>query len=230
MLHHMEGIDYLTYPHTPDYHKPALIIFHGYGAHCHNLYPLIHQIDAEVQWYFPNGLYPAVMGEPDTRTWFPIKAEHMQHLMEHREQATYGQLEPPGFSNSLSQMQHFISHLLTQHASALLAGFSQGAMILPHLAAQIPQIKGMLLFSTNLMHKKGLEQHAAKTALQDMPFLQSHGQEDHILSFTQAERDFAYLRDQWGCSGTFTRFTGGHEIPAVVCHHATEFIKNRILH
>ena len=230
MLQNIADVDYLTYPHTPDQHKPAVVVFHGYGANCHNLYPLIDWIKAEVQWYFPNGLFPVELHEPGARTWFPLEAEYMDYLMAHKDKADYAQLEPPGFHTSLLRMQKFTDQVLHQHPSLLLAGFSQGAMALPHLAARIAPtgpVRGMMLFSTNLMYTRGLENHATGSALRHMPILQSHGREDNVLSFTRAQRDFAYLQHECGCSGAFMAFDGGHEIPVEVCYRTSDFIKRQ---
>ena len=228
MMQHINGIDYLSYSAGSVHHKTALVVLHGYGVNCYNLYRLIDQIKADVDWYFPNGLFPVTPEEPEARSWFPIEAALMQAMMASRDQANYAALEPPGFTATLTRLQAFLDHISQSHSQIILAGFSQGAMALPHLAARSKQVAGFMLLSTNLMNLPQLKTDIKNLEAAPLPFLQVHGTHDEVLILAQAQKDFTSLTDL-GYSGEFVTFTGAHEIPSEVCDRAGDFINHKIL-
>ena len=135
------GIDYLdSISDSTHRNRPAIIFLHGWGDNCYGSCFLHNLITAEADWYFPDGLYPLSSDKPKARSWFPENVELMQHFTVYQQQAHSTDFDPRGFADilnhTLERLAVFVADVLKSHTNVILAGFSQGAMFLPHLASR----------------------------------------------------------------------------------------------
>jgi phospholipase/carboxylesterase len=104
----------------------------------------------------------------------------------------------------------------------ILGGFYQGSMHACDVVLhdERPPL-GLLLFSSTLIARAVWQPRMAR--LRGLPILQTHGTQDPLLAFSDAEA----LRDLWLAAGanlTFVPFQGGHTIPPVALAAAERFL------
>lgn len=200
----------------------GIIFFHGYGANMHDLFPLWELWHApKFNWYFPNGLQTLNMGYYEGRSWFSIDIEKLERAMRegtHRDMKT---TIPPELDSTLSQLELFVLELSKKHQKIILGGFSQGAMCASHLAVN-PRlsIDGLILLSGGL-----LAEDKFPTSARGVPFYQSHGKLDPILSLEGA-MDLEKKLHSLNFIGKLHPFQGGHEIPPGVIHEVRSFLQH----
>lgn len=199
---------------------PTIVLFHGYGADMNDLAPLAGAIQAPrgCNWYFPNGhLTVPLGGHYEGRAWFPIP------LAELEAGATIDLTErvPPGMSKARRNAVEFLSKL---NASRLvIGGFSQGAMLATDIAVHGQSgLQGLALLSGTLVNASEWDQ--LLTTASKLPFYQSHGAYDQVLSFAHAQKLDALLKKH-GWAGQLQRFEGGHEIPSEVLIQLGTFLR-----
>lgn len=198
--------------------KNAVILFHGYGANMHDLYPLMGMWEKpETDFYFPNGILPLEMGAYGGRAWFPIDMQKLQLYMMRGEHRNMDNDVPENAEKTLDQLTELVKTISENYEKVIVGGFSQGAMCSSHLMMRLEKISGVILLSGNLVNQSGLNKKGS------IPFYQSHGRHDPILSFEGAQRLNKKLNDL-GYQGSLDAFDGGHEIPMQVINNVSKFL------
>lgn len=198
----------------------GIIFLHGYGANMHDLFPLWEMWHQEkFSWYFPNGIQTLNMGYYEGRAWFSIDMVELDRAMREGRHRDMKNSVPPELDQTLFQLEQFISELSKKHKKILLGGFSQGAMCASHLAMNKNlNIDGLILLSGALLAEKNFPASAKA-----IPFYQSHGVQDPVLSIDGAKDLEAKLR-ALNFQGSLHSFSGGHEIPPTVIHDVKTFL------
>lgn len=198
----------------------GVIFLHGYGANMHDLFPLWEMWHAEkFNWYFPNGVESLPMGYYEGRAWFSIDMEKLERSIREGTQRDMKGSVPPELDSTLTRLEHVITELSKKHKTIILGGFSQGAMCISHLAMKENlKIDGLILLSGALLAEERFPK-AAKA----IPFYQSHGTNDPILSIEGA-KDLEHKLHSLNFTGKLHTFTGGHEIPPMVINDVKTFL------
>lgn len=200
--------------------RTAIVFFHGYGANMHDLFPLWelwHQ--DEFNWYFPNGIHGVPMGYHEGRAWFSIDVESLEKAMREGRHRDMRNSLPPEFEDALKRLEIFLLELSKTHEQLILGGFSQGAMIASHLAMKESfATSGLVLLSGALVAEEKFPK-----APRGIPFYQSHGSSDPILSLEGA-RDLEKKLHDLNFNGKLHVFRGGHEIPVSVINEVKNFL------
>lgn len=198
----------------------AVVFLHGYGANMHDLFPLWELWHQErFDWYFPNGLQSLPMGHYEGRSWFSIDMARLEVAMRAGTHRDMSQEVPVEFDETLKSLEVFILELKKKYKKIILGGFSQGAMCSAHLATHSGiSLDGLILLSGNLIAEQRFPE-AAKS----VPFYQSHGSADPILSLEGAKALEAKLK-ALGFQGKLSVFRGGHEIPTSVIQEVKTYL------
>lgn len=217
-LTNIQGIETLQV--IGDDHSVAVIFLHGYGANMHDLFPLWEMWHAEkFNWYFPNGVESLPMGYYEGRAWFSIDMEKLERSIREGTQRDMKGSIPPELDSTLTRLEHLITELSKKHQTIILGGFSQGAMCASHLAMKENlKIDGLILLSGGLLAEEKFPK-AAKA----IPFYQSHGISDPILSIEGA-KDLEEKLHALNFTGKLHTFKGGHEIPPTVINDVKSFL------
>lgn len=199
----------------------GVIFLHGYGANMHDLFPLWEVWHKEnFNWYFPNGVQSLNMGYYEGRAWFSIDMVELDRAIREGRQRDMKNSVPPELAQTLTQLEHLITEISKKHKTIILGGFSQGAMCASHLAMK-PNLKidGLVLLSGSLLAEKNFPAQARA-----IPFYQSHGIQDPVLSIDGAKDLEAKLKSL-NFRGKLHSFRGGHEIPPTVIHEVKSFLE-----
>ncbi len=199
----------------------GIIFFHGYGANMHDLFPLWELWHAEkFNWYFPNGVQSLAMGPYAGRAWFSIDLEELDRAIREGRTRDLRKSIPLEFDSTLMILEDLVKELSTRHKTIILGGFSQGAMCAAHLALR-PSLRldGLILLSGALLAEERFPSEA-----RGIPFYQSHGQQDSILSVDSA-RDLEERLHSLQFQGKRRDFSGGHEIPPPVLGDVKSFLR-----
>jgi phospholipase/carboxylesterase len=212
------GIECLTV--TGSRPTTGIIFLHGYGANMHDLFPLWELWQHEsFSWYFPNGIQSLPMGYYGGRCWFSIDMAALENAMRMGTHRDMSEHTPPELDQTLLQLKMFLGEVATRHEKIILGGFSQGAMLATHLAMeQSLKIDGLILLSGALV-----AQSKFPLVAKGIPFYQSHGAQDPILSVDGA-RDLERRLHSLNFSGKLEVFQGGHEIPPQVIKNVRTFV------
>jgi phospholipase/carboxylesterase len=199
----------------------GLIFFHGYGANMHDLFPLweLWHFD-KFNWYFPNGVEGLNMGHYEGRAWFSIDVIELERSIREGRHRDMKDREPPELDNTLRSLENFILEVSKKHKKIILGGFSQGAMCASHLAMKESlKIDGLILLSGALLAEAKFPK-----SRRSIPFYQSHGRRDPILSLDGAI-DLEKKLHSLNFPGKLHVFDGGHEIPASVIYEVRSFLQ-----
>lgn len=219
-LSKIAGIDSLQV--LSDDPEVGVIFLHGYGASMHDLFPLWELWhDKKFSWYFPNGVLSLNMGPVEGRAWFSIDMAKIEEAMrrgQHRDMKTS---LPPEYGTTMSSLKELVTELSTRHKKIIIGGFSQGAMCTSHLAMMEDlTIDGIVLLSGALIAQEKLPQKA-----KGIPFYQSHGTRDPILSLEGA-RELEGILKKFNFTGKLHIFEGGHEIQSSVIGEVKTFLRS----
>ncbi|NGX61279.1 MAG: Carboxylesterase 2 [Chlamydiae bacterium] len=206
-----------------DTEGPVILLFHGFGADAYDLVPLSkdYQNNPQPTWLFPQGpLEVPLMPGYSGRGWFPIDIEALQIAVRDNGFEEVAHAFPEDLRPLTDQIHQLIGELSVPPSKVLLGGFSQGGILAIETILHSPwQLGGAILLSTTLIHtpdwKRLAPQHAGT------PFFLSHGTEDPMLPFSQAEA-LGNLLTNAGWKGSLHSFPGGHEIP----HHILISLQN----
>ena len=202
---------------------PTIVLFHGYGADMNDLVSLAGVVQAPrgCNWYFPNGpLSVSLGGHFEGRAWFPIPLAELQAG------ATIDltELVPPGMKKARENAKQFLAKLNVAPEKLVIGGFSQGAMLATDFVLHADvKPAGLALLSGTLVNAAEWETLLSASA-QKIPFFQSHGSRDQVLSFAHAQKIEVLLKKH-GWPGQLQRFEGGHEIPSEVLIQLGSFIR-----
>jgi len=200
----------------------AVVMFHGYGASMHDLFPLWEMWDnGKLSWYFPNGVLPLDMGGYGGRAWFSIDMEALNRAIQTGQTRNLAISVPHEFESTISAQVNFLKEIQKRHKKIIIGGFSQGAMCASHLALH-PEldIEKLVLLSGNLMAMDRFP-----VAGKGIPFYQSHGDQDQILPIVGAKALEEKLKS-YGFQGNLTTFRGGHEIPMNIIQEIKVFLQS----
>jgi phospholipase/carboxylesterase len=199
---------------------PVVVLLHGFGAPGDDLASLWRVLDVprEVRFVFPSAplLVPGYAGG---RAWWMIDPESFEHPDRDRS----GEV-PDGLVEARAAMVAALAAIEGRLAPStlVLGGFSQGAMLALDVALHDPRpLAGLALLSGTLI--AAAEWAPRLPSRRALPVLQSHGMEDPLLPFAQAER----LRDQLTGAGLgveWVPFRGGHEIADRVLERLGAFV------
>jgi phospholipase/carboxylesterase len=177
-------------------------------------------------WVFPNGHLSVPLGPHyEGRGWFPISISELEKTMAGKA-LDLGGLVPPGLDEARDHALEMIDALDVAPENLILMGFSQGGMLATDLAVRLPQApRGLAILSGALVN--GDEWARLAPAHSGLPFFQSHGLKDTILSFAGAQKLEQFLLAA-GWKGQLLRFEGGHEIPPNVLASLSAYLKRRL--
>ena len=203
---------------------PLVVLLHGFGAPGDDLVPLWSYLDAPkgTRFVFPAGPLALSMGFGESRAWWMLDLDRITKDREAGRPRDLSQDVPKGLAEArekiLALLHDLDRRLGADPKKTVLGGFSQGAMLSCDVALRGARpLAGLVLLAQRdwepLMPKrKGLK------------VLQSHGMQDPLLPFGQAER----LRDLLTGAGMvvdWIGFRGGHEIPEAVLHRLGTFLR-----
>ena len=192
----------------------TVVMFHGYGADAFDLLPLSQELTngRRVRWLFPQGVLEVPLGfHMMGRAWFPIDIDALNQAMAQGGHRDFARERPPGMNEACMAARAMLDELNIPMGRIVLGGFSQGAMIATESALTGQDAPaGLVAFSGTLMDAPSWRRAAEKRS--SVPYVQSHGRMDPILSFTAAESLNQLLRSA-GLQGSWIPFDGGHEIP-----------------
>jgi phospholipase/carboxylesterase len=219
MMETIQGIDTLSV--RGEGNTTGVIILHGYGANFRDLFPLWEMWNLEgLDWYFPNGVLPLPSAYYEGRSWFSIDIERLERAIREGTHRQMGDTIPPEFDETMKKLEVFASDVATRYKQIIVGGFSQGAMCSSHLALKTSlPVQGLILLSGNLVAAEKFPANA-----KGIPFYQSHGAQDPILSIDGA-KDLEKKLVGLGLTGKLEAFQGGHEIPPQVIKGVGEFLK-----
>lgn len=202
----------------------GVVFFHGYGANMHDLFPLWEMWHAEnFNWYFPNGILSLPMGYYEGRAWFSIDIEELERSIREGRSRDMKNKIPPEFDDTLKMLEGFLTEVSKHHKKLIIGGFSQGAMCASHLAMKDSlHIDGLVLLSGALLAESKMP-----SAARSVPFYQSHGTSDPILS-VEGAMDLEKKLQSMNFQGKLHLFSGGHEIPPKVIHEVKQFLSLKL--
>jgi phospholipase/carboxylesterase len=206
---------------------PVVVLLHGFGAGGDDLVALGDYLEVPVGTRFVFPAAPLELGGlyGDARAWWMIDLASLGAGPVDRSDEV-----PPGLATARDQLIGVLDAVRTELGVAddrvILGGFSQGAMLSLDVALHTERaFAGLALLSgTSLAAAEWQPRMAARRGL---PVLQSHGDQDQLLSFAAAER----LRDRMIAAGLeveWHRFRGGHDIPPDVLTALGRFITARL--
>lgn len=210
-----------------DDNAPWVILFHGYGADCDDLFSLGEMISTKktFNYLFPNGTLEVPIGPGWTgRAWWPVDMLEIQRAAEQGTHRDFSGITPPGMDKAYAAAQEMIRQLKVPWNKIILGGFSQGAMLATELYLRAPETPaGLVIMSGTLLHQEEWKKLIPQRAGQR--FFQSHGQLDQVLGFKQAQQ-LETLLTQNGMKGNLIGFRGGHEIPAPILMKVGEYLNS----
>ncbi len=220
LLEVIQGIDTISV--IGDKTETATVIFHGYGANMRDLFPLWEHWHTDgMNWYFPNGVMPLSMGAGyEGRSWFSIDIEGLERAMREGRHRDLKDYIPAEFDATLAHIETYLGDLQKRHPKLIVGGFSQGSMLATHVALRgNVSVEALIILSGNLVAETKMPTNA-----KGIPFYQSHGTSDPVLSFSGAQELERKLQ-QLGLKGKLESFSGGHEIPASVIKGVKSFLQ-----
>jgi phospholipase/carboxylesterase len=204
---------------------PVVVLMHGFGAPADDLVDLgqMLRLPPEVRFVFPEA--PLSLEGGPGRAWWMIDPEVFERRAR-GERVDRSDDLPDALPSLRAAVIELLSELETRltvsRSRMILGGFSQGSMLACDVVLHDPRRPaGLLLFSSMLIARSIWQPRMA--ALKGLPILQTHGTQDPLLAFADAEA----LRDLWLAAGadlTFLRFAGGHTIPPAALQAAERFI------
>ncbi len=216
------GLPCVEFPGEPG--APTVVFFHGYGADGRDLAPLAAEVPQKkrCRWVFPDG--PLSLGEAymGGRAWFEIDPEEIDRAQRRGVPVDWSSRAPAGLAESRAAALGLVAALGVPWGEVVLGGFSQGAVLAVDAGLRSPEApRGLAILSGNLLAEA--EWRALAPGRAGLPFFQSHGLVDPILSFRGARRLEALLA-QAGLKGRLLAFEGGHTIPAEAVEALGEFL------
>jgi phospholipase/carboxylesterase len=205
---------------------PELLVFlcHGYGAGGDDLVSLAPELMSRheglrerVRFVFPEApLDLALEGAPGGRAWWALDMNRLV-LLQQDPAAGISRLRkesPEALPKARKLLMGALDEALRQTklstGSAVLGGFSQGAMLATDVTLRLEEAPAALcIFSGTLIAEDQWRPRAA--ARRGLQVFQSHGRQDPLLPFANAEA----LRDlltEGGLQVEFLPFNDGHTI------------------
>ena len=202
--------------------KPAgaVVLCHGFGAPGDDLVGLYGELQhmrpelARQRFIFPEA--PLSLGA-GSRAWWMIDFEGLERVQRGDAKALseFRKVEPAGMAAARTALRKLVDEVSAQTklpiSKIALGGFSQGAMLATDVTLRLeegPRALG-ILSGTLLMEDVWRQKAKARAGLR---VLQSHGTQDPLLGFAQAQA-LRTLLTEAGLKVEFVPFAGGHTIP-----------------
>lgn len=204
--------------------KKAIIFLHGYGADKSDLVPLAEMItrSKDTTWIFPNGILEVIIGPGFTgRAWFTIDMARLERAMRTGQHEEFGLKRPAGLDHARDRVMKLYNEIRAQYQTVYIGGFSQGAMLATEVTLHAKDKPNGLVIMSGVMADPEWPMLAQK--MPGLRYLQSHGKNDAILAYAQAEKLNEVLNAA-GWDGEFIPFSGGHEIPPKVIEKIARFV------
>lgn len=198
----------------------AVVLCHGFGAPGDDLVGLYGELVhmrpelARQRFIFPEA--PLSLG-PGSRAWWMIDMTGLELMQRGDLEAlrAFRKNEPQGLAPARTMLRKLVDEVSVQtrlpYSKIALGGFSQGAMIATDVTLRLEEgPRALAIMSGTLLMEDVWRQKAKARA--GLRVLQSHGTQDPLLGYTQAE----WLRDlllEAGLKVDFVPFRGGHTIP-----------------
>jgi phospholipase/carboxylesterase len=204
--------------------KKAIIFLHGYGADKSDLIPLAEMISRakDTTWIFPNGIMEVIIGPGFRgRAWFTIDMARLERAMRSGQHEDFSVKRPPGLDQARERVMKLYNEVREKYPLVYLGGFSQGAMLATEIAIHSKKKPEGLVIMSGVLADPAWQKLAKE--MPGLRYLQSHGKNDAILAYDQAEKLNEVLNDA-GWEGEFIPFSGGHEIPPKVIEKIARFV------
>ena len=203
----------------------GIAVFHGYGADALDLVSLSHLLSPPpgTTWLFPNGPLRINEGGVNGRAWFPIDAQALQMAAMAGTFVDFSKITPSGFKQARAAALSMLEAAHLPLSKTILMGFSQGAMLATDIALRSDEKPLALVILSGALINKDIWREKAPTKV-GMPFFQSHGDADPLLSF-QFAQDLEKFLVSSGLKGQLHGFHGGHEIPQEIIYKLNQFFK-----
>ena len=196
-----------------------VFLMHGYGASGKDLVSLRTLLQPDNQpkynWFFPEAPIDLGMG----KAWF-----HIPEIAFIQQFVDYSDIYPPGMKEARQIIKDVIGEITNDKTNKIIVGgFSQGAMLSTDFFLEHPtNVAGLLIFSGTLVDKKRWSTLATKNS--GFCFFQSHGRQDPLLTYQQAEALGVTLTEA-GMNRKEYMFDGGHEITMDVMKQAKAYLQ-----
>lgn len=236
----LAGLKVYLYDTTEDpERKPEVVVVccHGYGAPGYDLAGLGPEIvnlrpelKGRVRFIFPEAPLAAAANPFGGKAWWQIDLDALEVALaagSHREMQRDC---PDGLVEARRNMMHLIEETLQisdlPYSQLILAGFSQGAMLMTDVAFRLEESPAALgIFSGTLLNLDEWEERMPRRS--GLTVLQAHGRQDPLLSFDAAE-ELHRLMTTSGLNVNFMPFDGQHTISAESIEAFAELIQNRL--
>jgi phospholipase/carboxylesterase len=206
---------------------PLVVLLHGFGAPGTDLVSLQRVLETpdgtHTRFAFPEGLVDlSPMFGGDARAWWFIDLEERMTRMARGEARDPNEV-PEGMDAAATTVAQWIESVRGS-SRLVVGGFSQGAMLALEVALRLQSApNGIVLMSSTLL--AAARQKPLLPKLKGVPLFQSHGHQDAILPFQDAEKLHAHLEL---VSAEFLPFRGGHEIPQQVLTGVSALIRRAL--
>jgi phospholipase/carboxylesterase len=169
----------------------SVIWLHGLGADGWDFVPIVHELglpeDLAIRFVFPHApRQPVTVNNGMVmRAWYDIALDGLDRRTDEH-----------GIRASAATVTGLIAREVDRGVSArhvVLAGFSQGGVIVQHAGLRYPQaLGGILALSTYLALPESIatEAHPANAAI---PIFMAHGTQDQVIPLAMAERSRQHL-------------------------------------
>jgi phospholipase/carboxylesterase len=221
----------------PESGPEALVVLcHGYGAPGTDLIGLAPELmDREpdlkrARFLFPEAPHPLDMMFGG-RAWWHIDMTKLEQAMREGRTREMADEVPEGMDQARRMLHALVDEALAQTglpmSKVLLGGFSQGAMLATDLTLRLEEAPaGLLIYSGALLSQTEWKKRAPNRS--GLKVFQTHGRQDPLLGFAQAE-DLKALLDGAGLDVEFDPFDGQHTISAAGVEKGARFLKERLL-
>jgi phospholipase/carboxylesterase len=206
-----------------------MVLCHGFGASGEDLVPLGAELAngrpelEDVRFVFPaaplslGGVLP---GWDSARAWWMLDLDRLMSAQmglgdPSRVAAAFRAEVPEGLAPARRHLMALVDELSRSSglptSSIVLGGFSQGAMLATDVALRLEEAPAALVVLSGTLIAEP-EWKARASARKGLRVFQSHGRQDPILPYDNAERLRDLLKDG-GLDLEFLAFEGGHTIP-----------------
>jgi phospholipase/carboxylesterase len=206
---------------------PLVVLMHGFGAPGTDLVGLWRVLDVprEIRFAFPEAPH-GIPGMPGARAWWMLDLARAEAAMAQGPRS-YADEVPEGMDEATDQVVAMLgemrSELSVADSELILGGFSQGSMLACNAVfAHSVRAAGLVILSGTPVDLNTWR--AGMKPRSDMRVLQSHGEQDPLLSF-EAARDLCATMRESGLRVDWLPFRGGHEIPLPVLEGLSRFIR-----
>jgi phospholipase/carboxylesterase len=216
--------------------RGVVIFCHGFGAPSTDLVGFAPEIVRHrpelrsLRFIFP----AAPLAPPELyggRAWWPLDVLALQEALARGEARNLEDTVPEGLAAARHKLLALVEESVrmtglpvSQH---VLGGFSQGAMIACDVALRLEEAPAALVqLSPTLLAQSEWRPRAARRAGLDV--FMSHGRQDPILPFAQAEKLKA-LFDEAGLRVRFLPFDGPHTVPAEAVSEIADLLAAKLM-